>query len=309
MTHINFTGNAKKYLILSIAIIAAIVVATVMIGPQLDIQFKGGMIVTYAYEGALDIESFKYTVQDLTVQEVSFQQSTDIATGRQTVVVAMPGTQTLNTDQMQELNQGILAGFPENNITTLSSSNVDPTMGTEFLTKSIVAVAVASALIVVFVAFRFRRIGGFSAGVMAVIALMHDVIVVYGVFVVFHMPINDNFIAVVLTILGYSVNDTIVIYDRIRENKRLMGLKAPLSELVNTSINQSFRRSLNTTITTVLAMVVVTVVAYLYNVDSILSFSFPMILGLISGTYSSICIAGPLWVKWQQRKSATAAEA
>jgi len=263
MTHINFTGNAKKYLILSIAIIAAIVVATVMIGPQLDIQFKGGMIVTYAYEGALDIESFKYTVQDLTVQEVSFQQSTDIATGRQTVVVAMPGTQTLNTDQMQELNQGILAGFPENNITTLSSSNVDPTMGTEFLTKSIVAVAVASALIVVFVAFRFRRIGGFSAGVMAVIALMHDVIVVYGVFVVFHMPINDNFIAVVLTILGYSVNDTIVIYDRIRENKRLMGLKAPLSELVNTSINQSFRRSLNTTITTVLAMVVVTVVAYL----------------------------------------------
>ena len=302
MTNFNFIGNSKKFFTLSIALMAIILIASFVLGPQLDIQFKGGSIVTYTYEGDLDVESFQKLVQELTVQDVSFQQSTDLATETQTIVVTMPGSKSLNADQMQSLTEGIDTSFPENNIATYSISNVDPTIGTEFLLKSLLAVGLASLLMILFVWFRFRKIGGLSAGVMALIALLHDIVVVFGVFVIFGINIDDNFIAVVLTILGYSLNDTIVVYDRVRENKRLLGARAGIAELVNTSINQSFRRSLNTTITTILAMVVVTVVAYLYNVQTILSFSFPMILGLASGTYSSICLAGPLWVKWQQRK-------
>ena len=302
MTNFNFIGNSKKFFTLSIALMAIILIASFVLGPQLDIQFKGGSIVTYTYEGNLDVESFQKLVQELTVQDVSFQQSTDLATETQTIVVTMPGSKSLNADQMQSLTEGIDTSFPENNIATYSISNVDPTIGTEFLLKSLLAVGLASLLMILFVWFRFRKIGGLSAGVMALIALLHDIVVVFGVFVIFGISIDDNFIAVVLTILGYSLNDTIVVYDRVRENKRLLGARAGIAELVNTSINQSFRRSLNTTITTILAMVVVTVVAYLYNVQTILSFSFPMILGLASGTYSSICLAGPLWVKWQQRK-------
>ena len=302
MTNFNFIGNSKKFFTLSIALMAIILIASFVLGPQLDIQFKGGSIVTYTYEGNLDVESFQKLVQELTVQDVSFQQSTDLATETQTIVVTMPGSKSLNADQMQSLTEGIDTSFPENNIATYSISNVDPTIGTEFLLKSLLAVGLASLLMILFVWFRFRKIGGLSAGVMALIALLHDIVVVFGVFVIFGINIDDNFIAVVLTILGYSLNDTIVVYDRVRENKRLLGARAGIAELVNTSINQSFRRSLNTTITTILAMVVVTVVAYLYNVQTILSFSFPMILGLASGTYSSICLAGPLWVKWQQRK-------
>jgi preprotein translocase SecF subunit len=155
----------------------------------------------------------------------------------------------------------------------------------------------------VYVAFRFKKIGGLSAGAMAVLALVHDVIVAFGVFVIFRIPINDNFIAVVLTILGFSLNDTIVIYDRIRENETLVGKQMGLGELMDLSVNQSFSRSLVTSVNAILAMIVVTVVAMIYSVDTIISFSFPLIIGLISGSYSSICLAGPLWVKWQEYKA------
>ena len=142
---------------------------------------------------------------------------------------------------------------------------------------------------------------------MAVVALFHDIVMVYGTFIIFRIPINDSFIAVVLTILGYSVNDTIVIYDRIRENKRLYTRSKSIGEIVNISINQTLTRSINTSVATIISMVVVCVVALVMGVESIISFAFPMIIGLICGAYSSICIASPLWVVWQNHKEKKAA--
>lgn len=137
---------------------------------------------------------------------------------------------------------------------------------------------------------------------MAVVALVHDVLMAFATFIVLQIPLNDNFIAVILTIIGYSLNDTIVIYDRIRENKRLLGGKISIEELANKSINQSFVRSINTSVTTTMAMAIVAIISVLYNITSIISFAVPMIVGLISGSYSTICIAGPLWVMWQKYK-------
>ena len=105
-----------------------------------------------------------------------------------------------------------------------------------------------------------------------------------------------------LTILGYSVNDTIVIYDRIRENRKTMGAEVPIGELVNTSLNQCLGRTFNTTLTTVSSLVVICVVALIFNVSSILTFAFPMMIGMIHGVYSSLCIAPQLWVLWCERK-------
>ena len=137
---------------------------------------------------------------------------------------------------------------------------------------------------------------------MAVVALLHDVMVVFGTFVVFKMPLDDSFIAVVLTILGYSINSTIVIYDRIRENKRLYGSTKSLGEVVNISVNQTLARSVNTSVATILSMVVVCIVALIFGVNSILSFAFPIIMGLISGAYSSVCLASELWVTWKEKR-------
>ena len=117
------------------------------------------------------------------------------------------------------------------------------------------------------------------------------------------VPLNGNFIAALLTILGYSINDTVVIYDRVRENRRLHGNTMDFATLVNTSINQSLTRSVKTTVTTLLALGTVCVVSLIYGLDSIFTFAFPLIIGMISGVYSTVCIAGPLWVEWELRKN------
>lgn len=303
MTHFRFMANSKKFFTLSIVLMAVIIICTIIFGLRLDIEFKGGSMITYSYDGEL-ASDFSQKADSLLSMNISVRESTDLATQMRTVILTLPGSQSLSSEDMASFTQNLQEAFPQSNLKTVQISNIDPVIGKEFLLKSLIAMAFASLLMVVYVWARFRKIGGLSAGVMAVVALIHDVAIVFGVFVIFRIPADGNFIAVILTILGYSLNDTIVIYDRIRENKRVSGSKSTVSDLVDLSINQSFTRSLNTSITTVTAMIIVSVVAYIYGVTSIQSFAFPLIIGLISGTYSSICIAGPLWVKWQEHKQA-----
>ena len=168
-----------------------------------------------------------------------------------------------------------------------------------FFFKCLVACAFAAIVTIIYIGFRFKKIGGLSAGCFAVLALIHDMCMVYGCFVIFRFDINANFMAVLLTILGYSINATIIVYDRIRENRRLLGKKMPLNELVNLSITQTMGRSVHTTVTTVLAMATVCVVCLICNITSIISFAFPLIIGMLAGVYSSNCIAPTLWVMWQ----------
>ena len=298
----NFVGHRKVYFTISALILAACVLCATFFGIKLDIQFKGGSIITYNYEGSIDETGLKKDIESVLNEKISIQKTKNAITGSDNLVVSLADPKGISSEKQIELTNKIEEKYAENNIQTLSINIVDPTIGKEFLTKCIVAVAFASALMILYVGFRFRTIGGVSAGVMAVIALFHDIIVVFATFVILRIPLNDSFIAVVLTILGYSLNDTIVIYDRIRENKKIHGNRYSIGELVNMSVSQCLTRSIATTLTTVMSMVVVCVLAYMYNVNSILTFAFPMIIGMLSGVYSSICIAGPLWVMWQERE-------
>lgn len=301
--NIDFFGHRKIYFTISIVLMIAMLVGSVVFGVDLDIQFKGGALITYSYTGEIDKAEFQQSVEEVLGQNVSLQETTDIATGSKNFVISLPTSKGLNAEKQVELANAIKEKYRDNN-PTATTNVVNPTIGKEFLLKSLTAVAFASLIMVIYVSLRFKKIGGWSAGITAVIALIHDIIMVFAVFVLFRISINANFIAVCLTILGYSLNDTIVIYDRVRENKRVYGTSMPIDQLVNLSLNQSFTRSLMTSITTVSAMIVVSVVAMLYNVSSILSFSFPMIIGMISGCYSSLCIASMLWVVWQKKKTA-----
>ncbi|MCL2857205.1 MAG: protein translocase subunit SecF [Oscillospiraceae bacterium] len=301
-----FMAHSTKCIAVSAALMVLILVASLVIGVQLHIQFSGGAIITYSYEGEVDAAAFAGTAGELTGAAVSVQLSTDLATGMETIVLSLPAGDSLTTDQLATLDEGLYAAFPEAGLQVEEVNNVSAQMGSEFLMKCLIAVAFAAILMIVFVAFRFKRIGGMSAGVTAVIALVHNIIIVFGVHVFFGIPISGPFIAAVLTVLGYSINDTIVIFDRIRENKRLFGDKKSLTELVDRSMNQSLRRSINTTTTTVACMVIVAIVASFYNVGTIVTFVVPMSVGLMAGAYSSIFIAGPLWVRWQERSKAVA---
>jgi len=300
----DFVSKRKIFFIISACLIAATLLGSVIIGTELDIQFKGGSIVSYSYEGSLDLSAVTAEVQNAIGKNVSLQENENFSTGTKGFTVSLSDAEGLAPEQQALINERLQELFPENNIEMLSLNNVAPTIGREFLVKSVYAVCLAAVMLIIFIWLRFRNIGGWSAGIVSIIALFHDIIIVFSVFVFAGIPINDNFIAVILTILGYSLNDTIIIYDRIRENKKLLGSnqKVPIEQLVNLSINQSFTRALNTTITTALALSVIAVMGLMNNMNTITTFAFPMIAGLICGVYSSVCVSGSLWVWWQKKK-------
>lgn len=298
----DFIKNRKKFFAGSIIVIIAIFVYSVVGGVTMDIQFKGGALLTYGYENEISISDVEKDFKEIIGNDLSIQLGSNIASGKETFTVSLPGEKTVTTEKLAEIEKMLSEKYADNKVEQFEVSNVNPTIGKEFFAKSIVGLIAACALILIYITIRFRKIGGLPAGSMAVVALIHDIIIIFGVFVVCHFSINGNFIAALLTILGYSINDTVVIYDRVRENKTLYPSKK-LDELVNMSINQSLVRSINTTVSTVIALGVVCVVASIYGLTSIITFAFPLTLGMISGVYSTIFIAGPLWVAYEQRKT------
>ena len=304
--NINFVGNRKKFYTFSGILVAVVLVFSFVFGVTMDIEFKGGAMVTVGYQGDVDLNNVKQTVAaELGQSNLTVQTGTDVS-GAQTLTINLPGSETLSTEQLDSMIETLNTTYPDNQFVQQEVSNVNPTIGNEFLAKSVVAVVAACVLILLYVAVRFRRIGGWSAGAMAIVALLHDMFVVYGVFVLLRIPLNGNFIAAMLTILGYSINDTVVIYDRIRENTGLYGKKMSLPELVNLSINQSFGRSMMTSITTCIALAIVCVVSIIFKLDSIFTFAVPLLFGMVSGVYSTMCIATQLWVSYKTRKAAPA---
>ena len=219
-----------------------------------------------------------------------------------TIRVEFAGTKAISTNEQKKLTQTVQKAFPDNNFKVLEASAIESSMGSKFLLKCLTAVAIASILMVLYVTVRFRKIGGLSAGVMALVALFHDVAMIYFMYVIFQMPIDSNFIAVVLMILGYSLNDTIVIYDRVREERRNLGAKEDIGYVFDYSATKVLRRTIFTSLTTLMAIGTVLVVSMIFNISSVTSFALPMMIGVISGCYSSVCIAGPLWVMWQRHK-------
>lgn len=303
--NIDFIGNKKILFGISLSIMLIGIIFNFIFGTELDIQFTGGSIVKYSYAGDIDESTLLNTIQDATEKNVTIETSNNLlnnSSNDHIVSVEFAGTDNISLDQQKHLDETLSNTFSDNNFEKIESSSVDASMGKSFFLKCLAAILLASVLMVLYVAFRFKKISGLSAGVMALVALIHDVIMVYFTFIIFRIPLNDNFIAVVLMILGYSLNDTIVIYDRIRENRKLLGPKVDNKTLVNDSINQTLNRTINTSISTVIAIATVLVVAIIYKLPSVVSFALPMVVGIISGCYSTICIAGPLWVMWQDHK-------
>ena len=281
---INFVSLRKRFLTISACLMAAIVLCAVVLGVRLDTEFTGGAMITLSYEDSFDLSAVQKTASAaLGSNDLTLQTGENVATGEQTLKISMPGTETVTTDEVQNLLDSLNEQYPDNAFAQLSLSNVSAAMGTKFLQKSLVAVVFALVLILLYIAFRFKKIGGLTGGMMAVLALLNDLMVVFGTFVLLRTPLDGNFIAAMLTILGYSINDTVVVYDRIRENRSLMGKKSTFEELVNHSVNQSARRTVITTVTTVMALGVMCIISKLYGLDSIFTFAFPLMMGMISG--------------------------
>ena len=298
----NFCSKKKLILGVVIAVVLVFIAGAIIRGIHLAIEFKGGTLITYTYQGDIDTNEVGNTVKDIVGSSVVVRTGESLDSGGKQVTISFTSDQGLTADRQTELTNALREKFASNDLEIYDSNDVSPTSGREFLLKCFIAVLFAALVVIIYIAIRFRNIGGWSAGVCSIFALCLDILVAFTTTVVCGFNIDSNIVAVILTILGYSINNTIVIYDRIRENRKLMS-KASLNELINVSCTQSLTRSIRTSITTIGRMVVITIVVLVTGYDSLLSFSVPLMMGLISGTFSSLFVAPVIWSWWKNKQA------
>lgn len=298
---IGFYKKRWIYFTISIAIMVAGIIAVFFKGVQLDIQFKGGALLKYNFSGELNSDDAADVASKLLGKPVTTQETTDLVSGEKRLVINIAGNNGLDAETQTKFDTDLKAAYPSSNLNLAESSMVEPFFGQRFLKRGIIAILLSALLVMIYVWIRFKKMGGLSAGIMALVALLHDVLIVFFTCVFFNIPIGDSFVAVALSIIGYSINDTIVIYDRIRENTNRY-YKLPVDRITDLSISQSMMRSINTNIAVLISVSLIYILAFSHSIQSIQSFALPMAIGSISGCYSTICIAGPLWVMWKKRK-------
>ena len=250
-----------------------------------SLDFKGGTATNVTFETDLDIEEIETKVVPIFEEVIG---------GGGVVPQKVQGTsevifktRTMTVEERTELSGALNKEFQvdEEKITTETISSA---ISDEMKTDAIIAVAIATVCMLIYVWFRFKDV---RFGASSVICLLHDVLVVIAFYALAKIAVGSTFIACVLTIVGYSINATIVVFDRIRENMAEMGRKDVLKDVVNLSINQSLGRSIFTSLTTFIMVAVL----YIFGVTSIREFALPLMIGIICGAYSSVCIAGSLW--------------
>ena len=296
----------KYYFIISIALILAGIIGLLVNGLNYDIQFKGGTIIEIEMENndydanKIGVELTNMLNKKVSSQKLQAYNPENKDKEINILMLKIPGTAALNEDEINMIIEYLTTYYNAGKVHQME--NVQPFIAAEMKQKGVEAVLVASVLIIIYIWYRFSSISGLPAAITALLALMHDLAIMFSAYTIFKVPLNESFIAAALTILGYSINNTIVVYDRIRENNKRMR-KTSLDELVNKSVLQSFTRSVNTSVTTLIAVVIVYLYASINNIQSVKEFAFPLIIGLISGTYSSLFIAPSLWFVWEERKT------
>jgi preprotein translocase subunit SecF len=273
-------------------IVLGIVFALASGGLNIGIDFTGGSITTIEMGQQFDVKDVSNVLSDLGIQNAPIVKSGDNWTQAEIRVQVNQA----EAEAQADMSSGILAGIQKTypNAAIISQDKVGGVASSELVLDAFLAVLIACALMMVYIWIRFEL----YPGVGAIIALLHDVIVMTAVMAIFRVQINSSYIAACLTIVGYSINDTIVLYDRIRDNYKVMGLKKfTRREIANTSFRQTLGRTINTSLTTIIMVTFL----YIFGVQSIKEFAFPLIIGLLSGTYSSMFIAVPISVFLQEK--------
>ena len=257
-----------------------------------SLEFKGGTSTNVTFNEDMSIVDIDSKVKPV-VQKVTGDADiqTQKVTGTNQVIIK---TRTLDLDERNSLNDKLAENF-DVDTTLISSENISATIGSEMRKDAVMAVIIATICMLLYIWFRFKDIR-FAAS--AVLALVHDVLVVLMFYAVSRISIGNTFIACMLTIVGYSINATIVIFDRIRENLKAMGKKDSVYDVVNASITQTLTRSIYTSFTTF----VMVAVLFILGVPSIREFALPLMVGVVCGAYSSVCITGALWYTMKERQ-------
>lgn len=277
--------NRKIYYIVSLVIILAGVIGFVVNGGfNLDIDFTGG--TTMSIEMGEGLDRTKLDRVETVAEQVLGEKPSVVQKAGDSESLLVIKTKELDTEQRDTLFQAIKEEFSLAVEAPESTENVSATVGEDIRNRAVLSVSVAAVLMLIYISIRFE----FMSGVAAVVALLHDVLVMLAAYAIFQIPMSSTFIAAMLTIIGYSINATIIVFGRTRENRK-KDFKRPFEEVAEESIWQTMTRSINTTVTTLLTITMV----YIFGVTSVRNFALPLIIGIIAGLYSSIFLSSSIW--------------
>jgi preprotein translocase subunit SecF len=285
----HFIKLRKIWYTISILIIIPGIISLFSQGLNLGIDFTGGSLLDLKFSSPATTEQVRGVLNEFGLEGATIQQSAE-------------DSFLIRTRELtEEESAGVLSEFNSklSEVTVQRDERVGPVMGKELIFKAFQALALASVLIVIYVAYRFE----FKQGIAAILAVLHDVFVVVGVFSIFQLEVDSSFVAAVLTIIGFSLMDTIIIFDRIRENSILKKKGELLEDIINRSLWQTMSRSINTT----MMVLVVLIALLLFGGATMRNMVLALLIGITTGAYSSICVATPLWfdIKRLDGKSGT----
>lgn len=290
MSKFHFIKNQKVTLCIVALVILIGLVSFFVRGFNIDIDFSGGTEIKIdlgtevTKEVCDDINDIIRNHEKLGNEYVS---STTQSTDNVNMAIIRTGTSALTTEQTVALENAITEKYTNANKNNIEFNTIAPTIGSQLTRTAIFAVAVAIVLMLVYIWIRFEA----KSGIAAVCCLAHDLFVMLAAYSLLQIPVNSMTIAALLTILGYSINATIVVFDRIRENKAKAEAGTEFSDVVNKGIHETFGRSVNTTITTLLTIGMI----YILGVESIKAFALPLIVGIVAGLFSSVFMSGMIW--------------
>lgn len=274
--------KTKVWFSISLVIILVGLVLMATKGLNFGIDFKGGTKIVVDFG-----KDFDKVEADKIVKEYAEDAATKVVEKTQYEIKSTK----LDETSTGELFKALKEKFSLEDKALVSQTLIGPTIGKELTRNAVIAVVVACIAMLIYIAIRFE----FKFGIAAILALVHDVLITLAVYAIFDIPVNNSFIAAMLTIVGYSINDTIVVFDRIRENSKKMRRSNP-TEIANISINKTLARTINTSLTTLIIIGAVNIF-----VPTVREFSFPLLVGIAAGAYSSIFIASPIWVLLKER--------
>ncbi len=282
----NIVKNRFKFFAISVILIICGIAAMVFNQAKgngifnFDIEFTGGTEMT-VHMGDVPNDDIVQVVKDVTGQSNPQVQK---LIGTENVTIK---TQSMDSETRTELSNALKEKFSLTDDAILSVQDISGTISGEMQKTAAVAVIIACIAMLIYITIRFMDL---KMGVSSILALVHDVLIMLAFYAIFRIPVNNSFIAALLTVLGYSINATIVIFDRVRENKKIMG-RSSTEEIINKSLYQTMRRSIYTSLTTLFAIGAV----YVFGVQSVKEFALPMMVGIISGAYSSVFLSGSIW--------------
>jgi preprotein translocase SecF subunit len=283
----NFTHNYKKWFTISAAIILLGLILSLVNGVNVGIDFSGGTMMQFDLGEEVQINA----VEDL-IDEFDLNPEI-IHAGDENHEIIIRTKKSLSNEERVNIFNNFKDEYNLEDSAFLGAEQFGPSVGAEIQERALISILLAGLGMLAYISFRFQVLYGLSA----IVALIHDVLILLSVYAILRIPINSSFIAAVLTVVGYSINDTIVIFDRIRENVRKVKKKS-FMEIANISLNQTINRSINTSLTTLLVIGSL----FVLGTPAIKEFATPLLVGVLAGTYSSIFIAAPTWALIKEKR-------